>query len=120
MNYDFYENFIHGNTTLRFRNALSSPTDQMRNHSFYNRPRFFKIEYIIYVKNELDKRPYKSPYQLRLLRNRNRNRNSLYQSINQSQSKNKRRNHCNRQLRRTLRRRKASAITTARPAASRS
>ena len=129
LNHNFYENPIHGDTTLRSRNASSSPTDQTKDHSFYSKSRFFKTEHTTYVKNGLDKRFYKSPHLLRLLRNRNRNRNrnhnrnSLYQSLSQSQSKIKRRNYCNRHLRRkwrrTLRRRKTSAITATRPAASR-
>ena len=75
-NHNFYENLIHENMTLRFKNALSSSIDKTKDYSFYNKSRFFKIEHITYVKNELNKRFYKLFHLLRLLHNRNRN--SLY------------------------------------------
>lgn len=95
MAHGIQENAIYESTTLRLRSASSSSIDLTINYSSYSKPRSFKTERTTYVKNGLNKRPYKSSRQLR----RPHSSKPL--------SKNKRRNHCNRQLRRILRRNRA-------------
>ena len=92
-------------------------------NSSYSRPKSFKIERTIYVKNGLDKRPYKSSRQLRQPHSSKSLSKNKPLSRRESEMKRLassiRGGLYSRQLRRSLRRRKTSAIAAARPAASR-